>query len=69
MATEPVSTKNMWPNYAKGNVSNKNGNGQELGKDQFLSILITACGIRTRFNRCRTRSLSPKWPSLLPWSN
>ena len=41
MATNPVSTTNMWPNYAKGNVSNKNGNGQELGKDQFLSILIT----------------------------
>lgn len=41
MATDPVSTKNMWPNYAKGNVSSKNGNGQELGKDQFLSILIT----------------------------
>ncbi|MGG3306362.1 flagellar hook capping FlgD N-terminal domain-containing protein [Paenibacillus lautus] len=41
MATNPVSTKNMWPNYAKGNVSSKNGNGQELGKDQFLSILIT----------------------------
>ncbi|MHA2854797.1 flagellar hook capping FlgD N-terminal domain-containing protein [Paenibacillus lautus] len=41
MATNPVSTNNMWPNYAKGNVSTKNGNGQELGKDQFLSILIT----------------------------
>ncbi|MBT2761030.1 flagellar hook capping FlgD N-terminal domain-containing protein [Paenibacillus sp. ISL-20] len=41
MATNPVSTKNMWPNYSKGNVSSKNGNGQELGKDQFLSILIT----------------------------
>ncbi|MGG4341654.1 flagellar hook capping FlgD N-terminal domain-containing protein [Paenibacillus lautus] len=41
MATNPVSTNNMWPNYSKGNVSNKNGNGQELGKDQFLSILIT----------------------------
>ena len=41
MATNPVSTSNMWPNYAKGNVSSKNGNGQELGKDQFLSILIT----------------------------
>ncbi|MEC0203173.1 flagellar hook capping FlgD N-terminal domain-containing protein [Paenibacillus lautus] len=41
MATNPVSTSNMWPNYVKGNVSSKNGNGQELGKDQFLSILIT----------------------------
>ncbi|GIO96321.1 hypothetical protein J14TS5_14070 [Paenibacillus lautus] len=41
MATNPVSTNNMWPNYSKGNVSSKNGNGQELGKDQFLSILIT----------------------------
>lgn len=41
MATNPVSTTNMWPNYAKGNVSSKSGNGQELGKDQFLSILIT----------------------------
>lgn len=41
MATNPVSTSNMWPNYSKGNVSNKGGNGQELGKDQFLSILIT----------------------------
>lgn len=41
MATNPVSTNNMWPNYAKGNVSSKNGKGQELGKDQFLSILIT----------------------------
>ncbi|WP_127592519.1 flagellar hook capping FlgD N-terminal domain-containing protein [Paenibacillus lautus] len=41
MATNPVSTNNMWPNYAKGNVSSKSGNGQELGKDQFLSILIT----------------------------
>ncbi|WP_082341617.1 flagellar hook capping FlgD N-terminal domain-containing protein [Paenibacillus solani] len=41
MATNPVSTSNMWPNYSKGNVSNKSGNGQELGKDQFLSILIT----------------------------
>lgn len=41
MATNPVSTSNMWPNYSKGNVSNKGGKGQELGKDQFLSILIT----------------------------
>lgn len=41
MATNPVSTNKMWPNYAKENVSNKSGNSQELGKDQFLSILIT----------------------------
>lgn len=41
MATNPVSTSNMWPNYSKGNVSNKGAKEQELGKDQFLSILIT----------------------------
>ena len=69
MATNPVSTTNMWPNYAKGNVSNKNGNGQELGKDQFLSILITQRAIRIHFSRCRTGNLLPKWPSLLPWSD
>ncbi|MFC7679603.1 flagellar hook capping FlgD N-terminal domain-containing protein [Paenibacillus sp. GCM10028914] len=35
-------TNNVWPNYSKGNVSNAGTtSGQELGKDQFLSILIT----------------------------
>ncbi|GAB6931497.1 hypothetical protein JCM10914A_54800 [Paenibacillus sp. JCM 10914] len=41
MATNPVSMNNMWPNYSKGNISNKGEKSQELGKDQFLSILIT----------------------------
>ncbi|WP_422657292.1 flagellar hook capping FlgD N-terminal domain-containing protein [Paenibacillus sp. EC2-1] len=36
------SVNNVWPNYSKENV-NKVGtsNGQELGKDEFLKILIT----------------------------
>lgn len=41
MSTNPVSTSNMWPNYSKGNISNKGNKSQEMGKDQFLSILIT----------------------------
>lgn len=41
MATTNV-INNVWPNYSKGNVSKAGtSNGQELGKDQFLSILIT----------------------------
>ncbi|WP_054958672.1 flagellar hook capping FlgD N-terminal domain-containing protein [Paenibacillus dakarensis] len=38
----PFVSNNVWPNYAKGNVAKASAtNGQELGKDQFLSILIT----------------------------
>lgn len=41
MTTNNV-TNNVWPNYSKGNVSKAGTtSGQEMGKDQFLSILIT----------------------------
>ena len=41
MATDYISN-NVWPNYSKTNVSKAGtGDGQTLGKDQFLSILIT----------------------------
>ncbi|MNW23611.1 Basal-body rod modification protein FlgD [compost metagenome] len=46
MANEAVSTSNVWPNYSEQNVSraaaakkDTNGNA-EMGKDQFLKILI-----------------------------
>lgn len=42
MADYPVSTKNVWPNYATNNVKRSaNTKNDELGKDQFLKILIT----------------------------
>ncbi|MGM1045284.1 MAG: flagellar hook capping FlgD N-terminal domain-containing protein [Bacillota bacterium] len=41
MAVDYVN-RNVWPNYSKGNVSKAGtDDGQTLGKDQFLSILIT----------------------------
>lgn len=46
MANEAVSTSNVWPNYSEQNVTraaaakkDTNGNA-EMGKDQFLKILI-----------------------------
>lgn len=42
MADSPISTKNVWPYYAPSNVSKAaKTTGGELGKDQFLKILIT----------------------------
>jgi flagellar basal-body rod modification protein FlgD len=42
MADSPISTRNVWPNYAASNVEKAaKTNGSELGKDQFLKILIT----------------------------
>lgn len=39
---DSISTKNVWPNYAESNVAKASkSNGSELGKDQFLKILIT----------------------------
>jgi flagellar basal-body rod modification protein FlgD len=40
--TSVTGTNNVWPYYAKGNLPpGKNSGGNELGKDQFLHILIT----------------------------
>ncbi|SDC86296.1 flagellar basal-body rod modification protein FlgD [Paenibacillus sp. UNCCL117] len=43
MADSNISTKNIWPYYSKSNVENAaaNKNANNLGKDQFLKILIT----------------------------
>lgn len=43
MADSNISTKNIWPYYSKTNVDNavKKTNNNELGKDEFLKILIT----------------------------
>lgn len=42
MADSPISTQNVWPYYSSSNVSKAaKTNGSELGKDQFLKILIT----------------------------
>lgn len=43
MSELPLSTKNIWPNYAKNNLppsSTKSKDGT-LGKDDFLKILVT----------------------------
>ncbi|OZB97803.1 flagellar hook capping FlgD N-terminal domain-containing protein [Paenibacillus sp. XY044] len=36
-----VSTSNIWPNYSASNVQKASTKTQTLGKDQFLSILVT----------------------------
>jgi flagellar basal-body rod modification protein FlgD len=42
MSDNIISTKNVWPNYAKGNTSGTAAaNNGTLGKDDFLRILIT----------------------------
>lgn len=41
MTGTSVSTNNIWPYYSKTNVDNTKSKGNELGKDQFLKILIT----------------------------
>ncbi|MBB6019349.1 flagellar basal-body rod modification protein FlgD [Paenibacillus sp. JGP012] len=41
MANESISTNNVWPNYSAANKATTNPATKELGKDQFLKILIT----------------------------
>ncbi|PYE52196.1 flagellar hook capping protein [Paenibacillus barcinonensis] len=41
MANEFISTNNVWPNYSAANKATTNPATKELGKDQFLKILIT----------------------------
>lgn len=43
MATNPLSTKNVWPYYSASNVqaAAKETKSDTLGKDDFLKILIT----------------------------
>jgi flagellar basal-body rod modification protein FlgD len=36
-----IGTKNVWPNYAKGNIGVTKQSGGTLGKDDFLQILVT----------------------------
>lgn len=38
---DTFSTSNIWPNYSASNVAKASTKTQSLGKDQFLSILIT----------------------------
>ncbi|KAA9006395.1 flagellar hook assembly protein FlgD [Paenibacillus spiritus] len=42
-SSDLISTTNMWPNYAVGNTATpgKTTGSSELGKDQFLKILVT----------------------------
>ncbi|SLJ97730.1 MULTISPECIES: flagellar hook capping FlgD N-terminal domain-containing protein [unclassified Paenibacillus] len=41
MANEAISTNNTWPNYSAANKATTSAATTELGKDQFLKILIT----------------------------
>jgi len=41
MANEISSTNNVWPNYSAANKATTSAATKELGKDQFLKILIT----------------------------
>jgi flagellar basal-body rod modification protein FlgD len=43
MADSPIGSRNIWPNYAPGNVSaaSERGSNKQLGKDDFLKILLT----------------------------
>ncbi|MGF7048746.1 flagellar basal-body rod modification protein FlgD [Paenibacillus sp. DS2015] len=42
MASDIISTKNMWPNYSAANVATASKKDtQTMGKDQFLKIMIT----------------------------
>lgn len=41
MANEIISTNNTWPNYSAANKATTSAASKELGKDQFLKILIT----------------------------
>ncbi|MGO4531389.1 flagellar hook capping FlgD N-terminal domain-containing protein [Paenibacillus sp. 2TAF8] len=41
MANEIFSTNNVWPNYSAANKATTSAATKELGKDQFLKILIT----------------------------
>jgi flagellar basal-body rod modification protein FlgD len=41
MTDSAIGTKNVWPNYAKNNTSGSTSKSNELGKDEFLKILIT----------------------------
>lgn len=41
MASDSISTKNVWPNYSKNNVQlTSKTKGDTLGKDEFLKILV-----------------------------
>lgn len=45
MSDYGVSTKNVWPYYSKTNVDNTGAKDKsQLGKDEFLKILITQLG-------------------------
>lgn len=42
MASDIISTKNIWPNYSAANVATASKKDtQTMGKDQFLKIMIT----------------------------
>ncbi|MCI3919021.1 flagellar hook assembly protein FlgD [Paenibacillus sp. TRM 82003] len=41
MANAVTGSGNVWPYYASTNTNKSNGGGNEMGKDQFLKILLT----------------------------
>ncbi|TVY10652.1 flagellar hook assembly protein FlgD [Paenibacillus cremeus] len=41
MTDSAISTKNIWPNYSSTNTQSTTSSSSNLGKDEFLKILIT----------------------------